>query len=131
MHPISVLLSETVYPELARREGIEFPLLPRHIAALDSVVKTVEATYWSFERYPSPEDKAAAYFTFIIKDHPVADGNKRLSVYFLEIYCLEKGLTLNMAPSVTLDALAVSVEKGGESHLLVQSVRRILFHAGE
>jgi prophage maintenance system killer protein len=126
LHPISELLCE-LYQTLVSKGEVAFPLYEGQIRKLDSVVKTVHASYYGLERYPTPQDKAAAYFTFIIKDHAVTDGNKRLAVLFLGLYCFSVDLKITLPNDTTIDQLAVSVEKSGEAHLLVPDVKRILF----
>jgi prophage maintenance system killer protein len=96
------------YNKLYENGEISFPLQDEHADKIDTIVKTIEGTWFGFSQYPTDKDKAAAFFCFIIKDHPVTDGNKRLSVLWLEIYC--KALNLTMHPKITLDELAVSVE---------------------
>lgn len=77
LHPISVVLCE-IYEVLASKGEISFALYDEQIDKIESVVKTAEASYFGVTRFPQPEEKAAAYFCLIIKDHPVTDGNKRL-----------------------------------------------------
>jgi len=52
---------------------------------LDSIVKTIYQTFEGKDLYASIEEKAANLLYFIIKDHPFADGNKRIaSASFLQ-----------------------------------------------
>ncbi len=115
MHPISELLCEA-YSDLARRDGIAFPLGAGNAKRIDSIVKTVYGGFYGTQRYPTDADKAAAFFYYIIKDHPVTDGNKRLAVLWLEIFCRSQGLTFTAPGRVGLDELAVSVERSDLSH---------------
>ena len=117
MHPISKILLD-VYTELAERENIPFSAAPEHANKIDSIVKTVHGTYFGVSRFPTSEDKIAAYFYLIIKDHPVVDGNKRLAVLWTEILSNAFGVTIvthkepaSVTTRVALDALAVAVEK--------------------
>ena len=126
LHPISALLCE-MYRELVAKGQVSFPLHDEQIRKLDSVVKTVHASYFGFARYSTPRDKAAAYFTFIIKDHPVTDGNKRLAVLMLELCCIAFELNLSLPDGITLDQFAVSVENSTDQHPPVEDVRRVLF----
>lgn len=126
LHPISALLCET-YQKLVDKGEVSFPLHDAQIQKIDSVVKTVHANYFDFARYPLSEDIAAAYFTFIIKDHPVTDGNKRLAVLMLELCCIAFELTLSLPEGMTIDQLAVSVEQSHDAHPPVEDVKRILF----
>lgn len=126
LHPISEALRE-LYQVLVDKGQVSFGFHAEQMRKLDSVVKTVNAQYWGVEPYPTAEDKAAAYFVFLIKDHPFTDGNKRMAVFFLEVFCSVSGLVLSLPPDTALDQIAVSVEKGGEAHLMVPDVKRVLF----
>lgn len=126
MHPISKILCQT-YVELHKEGQVSFPLHEEQKRAIDSVVKTVNAHYFGVERFPTPEDKAVAYLCYIIKDHPVTDGNKRLALLWFDVYCMVQHLTPNDSP-FGLDALAVSIEKeerGMEE--IFSDVKEILF----
>lgn len=109
MHPTSRLLCQ-IYDELHRRNQVRFPLGTRHMNQIDSVVKTVEATYFGVQRFKTCKTKAVAYLYFIINDHPVTDGNKRLSVFWFEVYCKVNKLKTDEIP-FGLDVLAVAIEK--------------------
>ena len=126
LHPTSEVLVEA-YKTLQSKNEVSFPIHDEQVFKLDSIVKTVNAEYFGFVRFPTNEDKASAYFCFIIKDHPVTDGNKRLAVLWLDIFCQISGIKIS--EHVKLDELAVGVEqeKGIEMGLLVKLVKIILF----
>lgn len=109
MHPISEKLCEA-YSELHRNEQVAFPLGERQRNNLDSIVKTVESSFFGVSRFPTPEKKAVAYLYLLIKNRPVSDGNKRLSVLWFEYFCSEHGITPNLG-DYTLDAYAISIER--------------------
>lgn len=121
------------YQLLARREGISFVPSERNILALDSIVKTVHASYFGFKRYPSPAQKSAAYFYYIIKNHPMTDGNKRLAVLWFELTTLTDEyhpILLHDQESgrpITLDELAIAVERSREPHEVAISRLASLF----
>ncbi len=127
MHPISELLCDA-YSELYKQNQVKFPLYEEQKVAIDSVVKTVHATYFGFERYPTPIDKAVAYLCLIIKDHVVTDGNKRLAILWFRIYCVVNKLEV-INPDPKLDVLAVAIEKEKELSLdkIMELVRKIIF----
>ncbi len=54
-----------------------------------AILGNIRQTFSGQELYPSIEEKAAHLLYFIIKDHPFADGNKRIGS-FLFIYFLDK-----------------------------------------
>lgn len=126
LHETSVALCK-VYEELVVLQQVSFSLTEEGINKIDSIVKTVNSKYFGFERFPTLEDKTAAYFCLIIKDHPVTDGNKRLATLWLQICCDTWQLKLN--PTIPIDVLAVSVENQKNIVLydLVGLVRSALF----
>ncbi|MDQ5950006.1 MAG: Fido protein [Patescibacteria group bacterium] len=126
LHEISSLLCQA-YNELIENNQVSFPLYDEQVFKIDTVVKTVYASYFGFVPYPTEKDRAAAFFCLIIKDHVVTDGNKRLATMWLEIYC--NTFSLKISNSMPLDQLAVSVEAEKDLSLqdLVQSVKVILF----
>lgn len=54
-----------------------------------AILGNIRQTFNGQELYPSIEEKAAHLLYFIIKDHPFADGNKRIAS-FLFIYFLDR-----------------------------------------
>jgi fido (protein-threonine AMPylation protein) len=75
------------YDRLFAGGEVQFPLHEKQRAAIDTIVKTVNASYFGIIRFPTPEKRAVAYLCYIIKNHPVTDGNKRLAVLWFEVYC--------------------------------------------
>ncbi len=127
LHPISEDLCNK-FKELAEREDIRFSLHGEQIDNLDSIVKTVYASYFGYIRYPSNKEKASAFFYYIIKRHPVVEGNKRLAVAWLEYYCIATELVITLPPDYTLDGLAVAVESSRYAHdKIIKALTRILF----
>lgn len=127
MHPISELLC-AVYNELLTSGQVAFPLYDTQIDKIDTIVKTVNSNFYGFSRFPTNEDKASAYLFFIIKDHPVTDGNKRLSILWLEIFCTAFGLKIDLPKDLTLDMLAVAVERSElEEDELIKNIKILLF----
>jgi prophage maintenance system killer protein len=101
-------------------------LYEKQRAAIDTIVKTVNASYFGIVRFPTPERRAVAYLCYIIKNHPVTDGNKRLAVLWFEVYCEVQGL--HPRPDVPLDQLAIAIEKTVVTmEELLDSAYQILF----
>lgn len=131
LHPISEILCET-YKILLRKGEVSFTLHDSHIYRIDSIVKTVNASYFGFPRFNGLEEKAAAYFCLIIKGHPVTDGNKRLAVLWLEIFTESMNIPIRLPSHITLDVLAVAVEQAKfDHHRLIEIIKDLLFGKGE
>ena len=127
LHPISEILCR-IYNLLYEKKEVFFVLQDIQIEKLDTIVKTVYGTWFGINRFPADKDKAVALFCLIIKDHPVADGNKRLAVMCLESFCEAHKLNMDLS-RLPLDVLAVSVEqtKDMDNDQLFGLVKLILF----
>lgn len=102
----------------------------------DALERIVGAVYQSFagqDLYPTVEEKAAHLLYFIVKDHPFADGNKRMAaaafVSFLEGNDAAFGedggpvVTNNDLVAITL---LIAVSDPGEKDLMIDLVERML-----
>jgi prophage maintenance system killer protein len=58
---------------------------------LSGILSAVEQTFDGTPLYPSVEEKAAHLLYFIIKDHPFADGNKRVGSFLFVLYLKNNG----------------------------------------
>ena len=126
MHPISEFLFG-IYNSLLNKGEIFFPLLDEQKTKIDSIVKTVNSDYFGFERFPTPQDKAAAYFCLIIKNHPVTDGNKRLAVFTTQVYVGAHDLVIVLPNGSTLDEIAVAVEASKFNNDELVNLVKIIF----
>lgn len=117
------------YNLLLSKGEVLFPIEDSHADKLDIIVKTIEGSYFNVNRFDTPEKRAAGYFCLLIKDHPMTDGNKRLAVLWLEVFCDILGLTISLPPDLTLDTLAVTVVNTSDMDMdqLYETVRVILF----
>jgi len=126
MHPISKALCRA-YEELFNRGQVSFPLRDTQRDCIDSVVKTVNANYFGVKRFRTPQERAVAYLCYLIKNHPVIDGNKRLAILWFEVYCEVEELNPDPSP-YGYDELAVGIERADmPMHDLLEAVKSILF----
>ena len=128
LHPTPRLLAG-VYNNLIKRNEVFFAVNDEQLNNLDTIVKNVKSSYFGFVRYPSREDQISAYFCYIIKNHPMTDGNKRLAVLWVEILCAAYDIKVDLPATMPMDKLAVSVEqeKDMDFESLVNVVKMILF----
>jgi prophage maintenance system killer protein len=101
--------------------------------SFQGILKTIYQTFAGKELYPSLEEKAAHLLYFVIKDHPLSDGNKRvgsfLFISFLQINGIltrtngEKKINDN-----TLVALALLIAESNpkEKEIMVALVTNLL-----
>jgi prophage maintenance system killer protein len=110
---------------------VSFPLNGECCSKVDTIVVNINATYFGVEKYFSIEEKAVAYFYFLIKDHPFVDGNKRTAVLTFGVVCNLNQLEINK--DISLDSMAVFLEKVQEQdhHKVIKSVAKILFDKKE
>lgn len=101
--------------------------------ALAGIVSTIYQTFAGQDLYPSAEEKAANLLYLVIKDHPMADGNKRsaaaLFVTFLNKNELLRGSQGQLRISNSALAavtLLLSISKPEEKELMITLVMNML-----
>lgn len=116
------------YAVLLKNGQVRFSLGENHKEAVDSVVKTVNSSFFEVERFPTDTDKAVAYLCHLIKRHAFPDGNKRTAILWFEIWCGAYGLEPK-EPSFGYDALAVMIEATDSNRIdqTIEIVRAVLF----
>lgn len=62
---------------------------------LRAIIGNINQTFGGKELYPSIEEKAAHLLYFVIKDHPLTDGNKRSAALLFILFLQRNGLLLN------------------------------------
>ena len=66
---------------LAKGEATDIFGLPRQPDSIAGIVGNVMQSFGGHDLYPTVEQKAAHLLYFIIKNHPLVDGNKRSGAY--------------------------------------------------
>ncbi|MFC1830492.1 RhuM family protein [Thermodesulfobacteriota bacterium] len=82
----------TLKSELARREEASDLFGQERAEHLQGILGSIDQTFDGEDLYPSVEEKAAHLFYFVIKDHPFADGNKRIGAFLFLLYLRENDL---------------------------------------
>ncbi len=62
-----------------RKENTDVFAVERHHGAIEGIFNSIRQSFGGKELYPSLEEKAAHLLYFIIKQHPLVDGNKRVA----------------------------------------------------
>ncbi|MHB8169784.1 MAG: type II toxin-antitoxin system death-on-curing family toxin [Thermoleophilia bacterium] len=101
------------------------------------MIGAVEQTFDGQSLYPSIEEKAAHLLYFIIKDHPFADGNKRIGS-FLFILFLRQNQYLEDAsgfPKINDNALVAlalltAESEAGNKELIIHLMMNLLAERG-
>lgn len=106
--------------------------------ALDGILGSIEQTFGGEALYPSVEARAAHLLYFVIKDHPFADGNKRIGS-FLFLFYLDRNGLLNKPDGTprfadnALVAVALMVAESDPAHkeLLIRLILNLLQEGDE
>lgn len=125
--------ARSVIARLAR----EFPadrLLGRERGnQLESVVNAIYQGFGDVELYPTVEEKAANLLYFIVKDHPLADGNKPSAAALFIVFLERNALLLGREGRLRIDSntlaavtLLVALSDPAEKELMIALIIRML-----
>ncbi|GAA1542040.1 virulence protein RhuM/Fic/DOC family protein [Brevibacterium picturae] len=101
--------------------------------ALDAVIGAIYQGFGDQELYPTVEEKAANLLYFVVKDHPLADGNKRSAAALFITFLDRNNALLNSDGSMRIahNALAaitllVAMSDPTEKDLMVALIIRMI-----
>lgn len=100
---------------------------------LDRIIGSINQTFGGKDLYKSVEEKAAHLLYFVIKDHPLIDGNKRSGSLLFIHYIAENGLlfrdngerTVNDNTIVAL-ALLISQSHPSDKEIMIRLITNLL-----
>lgn len=98
-------------------------------ASLAGILGSIHQTFDGYDLYPSIEEKAAHLLYFIIKDHPFADGNKRIGAFLFVLYLHKNGLSETVCfdnKGLVALALLVASSAPDQKELLVRLTVNLL-----
>jgi prophage maintenance system killer protein len=111
---------------VARREATELFGQERG-EELAGILGSIEQTMFGEELYKSREEKAAHLLYFTIKDHPFADGNKRIGSFLFLLYLDQQGVPMNLKPeALTALALLIAESPPSSKDMMVRLVVNLL-----
>ncbi len=100
---------------------------------LKALLGNIEQTYDGRALYQSLEEKAAHLLYFAIKDHPFADGNKRIGALMFMLYLIENNRIYNKRGeriindnALTALALLIAESKPDQKEVMVNLVASLL-----
>lgn len=100
---------------------------------LQALLGNIEQTFDSKTLYPSLEEKAAHLLYFAIKDHPFADGNKRIGALMFLLYLVEnrrmynkKGERLVTDNTLTALALLIAESKPDQKDVMAKLIVNLI-----
>lgn len=97
--------------------------------ALEGILASIEQTMFGEALYRSREEEKAANLLFylVIKDHPFADGNKRIGSFLFLLYLKQEGITHALNPSaLTALALLIAESAPASKDLMVRLIMNLL-----
>jgi len=97
---------------------------------LAAILGALEQTMFGEPLYQSREIKAAHLLYFIIKDHPFADGNKRIGSFLFLLYLQQEGMALRIGDAaLTALALLIAESVPANKELLIRLVVNLLMES--
>jgi len=123
-------LSESLH---ATDRAAKFVGMERRDNGLDRIIGSINQTYDGKDLYKSVEEKAAHLLYFVIKDHPLVDGNKRSGSLLFIHYLAQNGLlfrdtgerTINDNTIVAL-ALLISQSHPRDKEIMIRLITNLL-----
>ena len=90
------------------------------------IIAAIYQSVFGQDAYPSVEEKAANLLYFMIKDHPYADGCKRIAAsLFLEFLALDGEKRLSDGTLVAI-TLMIAESKVDEKEIMIKLVMNLL-----
>lgn len=122
-------LSELKHVLLEKNEATELFGTERDKSGVASIVSNVMQSFGGQDLYPSIEEKAAHLLYFMIKNHPLIDGNKRSGAYAF-IWFLQQAKSLDLKritpPALTALTLLIAESAPKDKDKLIGLVCAIL-----
>lgn len=115
------------------QSAAKFVGMDREGEGLDRIIGSINQTYAGKELYKTVEEKAAHLLYFVIKDHPLIDGNKRSGSLLFIHYLAQNGLlfretgerTINDNTIVAL-ALLISQSNPSDKEIMIHLITNLL-----
>ena len=102
-------------------------------AQLSGLLGSIEQTFDGQPLYASIEEKAAHLLYFVIKDHPFADGNKRIGSFLFILFLHENGYLEDSAGQIKINdnalvalALLIAESEPRNKELMISLVMNLL-----
>ncbi len=111
----------------------KFVGMERDDHGLERIIGSINQTYAGKDLYHTVEEKAAHLLYFVIKDHPLIDGNKRSGSLLFIHYLAQNGLlfrgsgerTINDNTIVAL-ALLISQSHPSDKEIMIRLITNLL-----
>ena len=121
-------------------DGLKADLMARGEAAklfgqergqsLAAILGAVEQTMFGVSLYKTREIRAAHLLYFVIKDHPFADGNKRIGSFLFLLYLQQEDMALRIGDTaLTALALLVAESLPANKELIIRLIVNLLMES--
>ena len=111
---------------MARKEASSLFGSPRE-EALEAILGNIEQTMFGKPLYRSREERAANLLYLVVKDHPFADGNKRIASLLFLLYLKQEGVAHTLNPqALTALTLLVAESAPASKDLMIRLIVNLL-----
>lgn len=114
-------------------KAAKFVGMERSDHGLDRIIGSINQTFGGKDLYRSVEEKAAHLLYFVIKDHPLIDGNKRSGSLLFIHYVAENGLLFRASGERTVNdntivalALLISQSHPKDKEIMIRLITNLL-----
>ena len=127
------LISRLVTQLIDNQTAAKFVGMDREGEGLDRIIGSINQTYDGKELYKTVEEKAAHLLYFVIKDHPLIDGNKRSGSLLFIHYLAQNGLLFRESGERTINdntivalALLISQSHPSDKEIMIHLITNLL-----
>jgi prophage maintenance system killer protein/prophage antirepressor-like protein len=116
---------------MTRGEASELFGREREPDALGAILGNLDQTMFGEPLYKTRDERAAHLLYFVIKDHPLSDGNKRCGAFLFLLYLRQEGMRLSLNDNgLTALALLVAESEAVAKPLMIRLICHLLAGPG-
>jgi len=97
------------------------------------IVRNIYQTFGGVDLLPTIEEKASNLFYYIVKDHPFADGNKRIGSFMFVLFLSKNNYLYNKNGELKINenalvslALLIATSKPDEKDLIIKLICNLI-----
>lgn len=127
------LISRLVNQLVDNQAAAKFVGMDREGEGLDRIIGSINQTYGGKDLYKTVEEKAAHLLYFVIKDHPLVDGNKRSGSLLFIHYLAQNGLLFRESGERTINdntivalALLISQSHPSDKEIMINLITNLV-----
>lgn len=94
--------------------------------SFQGILKTIYQTFGGAELYPSLEEKASHLLYFIIKDHPLTDGNKRTAAFLFVLFLKLNKMNMPNESGLVVLALLIAESDPNDKENMIALVTNLI-----